>query len=52
MEQETASQEKKHQLNEFESWYKNIVWFDPYPDFEEVARLAWEASRTALNQPK
>ena len=43
------AQEKKEQS--FESWYGGLSWTDPYPEYETVARLAWEASRS-LNEPK
>jgi hypothetical protein len=35
----------------FEEWFGGLMWADPYPDYEEIARIAWNAA-LQLNQPK
>jgi hypothetical protein len=50
VETETPAKEKE-QVNSFEKWFGGLMWADPYPDYETIARIAWEAA-LAQNQPK
>jgi hypothetical protein len=44
VEEAQNKQGNKGQSNAFEKWFGGLMWPDPYPSYEEIARRAWEAS--------
>ncbi len=42
---DTVATPQRKDEQEFKVWWDSLVWSDPYPNYQELARLAWLAAR-------